>query len=594
MSARGGQSPLVTIRAAAPTAGALAGPLLYWLLVVSGLGALTLVRLHDPADVGPIWLGGVFGVAFGQLLAFLRVRWWLPIAIAIPTGSFLAPLLAMFLYGVLGKDVEPTLLAFFPAAIGGYLSLSERGALASFWFPAVLWMLVILDGRAGDGSATLERAPFGALPFGVALAVLFVAFLRARESRRVVLWQAFGNVRIAPPRPRTVLRASPIRAAGNAAWLILVGGGALVLTAWVAPLLWQKDQMRGAPGGAAAGGTAAGYGYRTGDALPCCPAGGRRERVREYFELHHGHAALDELASCRVCSLTGEAYAGSEPSIPERPGQWYYDGGWKMEPTPTWSSATPAPVQGWPSGGSGWSTSTSTPAPIAPVPPSPPVKPTFTAVPETPPPVKPPPVVVPPKPTPAQPPKPVVVSPKHPAPVATTRAPVVSPVATTVAPATATTPAIGGSPVPPTVEVGPVEAAPPWRWMLALSAFAILAHLLVRALRRQLTLRHLARPFWNEAFDQRISNQWERVLIGLRDAGIQPRPNEAPAAFARRVGLAGMDVCATILDRVRHGVQASASDLEQMSAAASAVYATARRKAGLAARATAWLRWPLT
>jgi hypothetical protein len=562
--------PLITTRAAASTAGALTGPLLYWLLVVSGLVALTLVRLHDPTDVGPIWLGAVFGVALGQLVAFLRVRWWLPFAIAIPAGSFLAPLLAMFFYGVLGKDLEPTVLAFFPAAFGGYLSLSERGALASFWFPAVLWMLVILDGRAGDGLTTLEHAPFGALPFAVAVGVLFVAFLRARESRRVVLWQAFGSVRIAPARPRTVLRASPVRAAANAGWLALVGAGSLVLTAWVAPLLWQKDQMRGAQGvGHGTGAAASNSAYETGDALPCCPVGGRRERVREYFEVKHGRAGDDPVASCRVCPVKSEASSGasepSEPSVAE--GQWVYDGGWKLESTPSWSAHSAPPQPTW-QGASSTVSSTTTvdsqavaTAPLG----------TTTTVP-----VHHPPVVIPAKP-------PVDV-----ATAATTKPPV-----STLGPTTGAGPSPELAGASPSVDI-PVESAPPWRWMFALSIAAIFAHLFLRAVRRQLTLRHLARPFWNEAFDQRISNHWERMLIGLRDAGIQPRPNELPAAFARRVGFAGVDVCATILDRVRHGVQASASDLEQMSAAASAVYATARRKAGLAARATAWLRWPLT
>jgi hypothetical protein len=579
----GAASPLITTRAAGPTAGSLAGPLIYWLLVVSGLSAVTLVRLHDPSDLGPIWLGTVFGVALGQLLAFLRVRWWLPIAIAIPTGSFFAPLLAMFLYGVLGKDLEPTMLAFFPAAVSGYLSLSERGALASFWFPAVLWMLAILDGSGGALDTTVG-APLGALPFVIALGVLFVAFLRARESRRVVLWRAFGSIRIAPARPRTVLRSSPVRAAASAAWLALVGAGALVLTAWVAPLLWQKDQTRATNGPGM--GMASGAGYVPGDPLPCCPAGGRREQIREYFDVRRGRMVDFEHASCRVCPTRADGYSwsGSDPSVAQ--GQWYYDGGWKLDPTPSWSRNIGTPTPTWhasgTSGGSGTTSAYTPPAPVvppqpivpAPIVPAPP-PPTVAA----PPPVRPRPTVV------ARPPAPVPTPAKRttPRPVAVATAPAVaSP--TVGVPSVAVSPALDA----------PVEATPPWRWMLALSIAVLFAHLLVRALRRQLTLRHLARPFWNEAFDQRISNHWERMLIGLRDAGIQPRPNEAPAVFARRIGVAGMDVCATILDRVRHGVQSSTADLEQMSAAASAVYATARRKAGFAARATAWLRWPLS
>jgi hypothetical protein len=45
----------------------------------------------------------------------------------------------------------------------------------------------------------------------------------------------------------------------------------------------------------------------------------------------------------------------------------------------------------------------------------------------------------------------------------------------------------------------------------------------------------LARPFWAETLDQRISNHWERMLIGLRDAGIQATNDEQPEALAKRV-----------------------------------------------------------
>jgi hypothetical protein len=118
-------------------------------------------------------------------------------------------------------------------------------------------------------------------------------------------------------------------------------------------------------------------------------------------------------------------------------------------------------------------------------------------------------------------------------------------------------------------------------------------HLLVRALRRKLTLRHLARPFWAETLDQRISNHWERMLIGLRDAGIHASNDEQPEALAKRVGIEGMETCATILERVRHGVRVDIDDLATMDAAAGAVYRKARQKAGLAGRAASLVRWPL-
>ena len=146
---------------------------------------------------------------------------------------------------------------------------------------------------------------------------------------------------------------------------------------------------------------------------------------------------------------------------------------------------------------------------------------------------------------------------------------------------------------PPPPQAAPTEAMAPWKWMLFVVAGGLLLHLVVRAFRRAITLRHLTHPFWNETLDQRISNHWQRMLVGLQDAGIRPNRDEQPEAFAKRVGIEGMSACATILERVRHGVRVDAEDLGAMSASASAVYRAARQRAGGAGRVLAWLRWPL-
>jgi hypothetical protein len=124
-------------------------------------------------------------------------------------------------------------------------------------------------------------------------------------------------------------------------------------------------------------------------------------------------------------------------------------------------------------------------------------------------------------------------------------------------------------------------------------ATALALNLLLRPLRRLLTLRHLARPFWPETLEERVSNQWQLMLIGLRDAGWRAGLAEAPGALARRVRLEGADECARVLERARHGVRVDASDVDAMARAARAVYETARRRAGRLARAASWLRCPL-
>jgi hypothetical protein len=133
----------------------------------------------------------------------------------------------------------------------------------------------------------------------------------------------------------------------------------------------------------------------------------------------------------------------------------------------------------------------------------------------------------------------------------------------------------------------------PLRWLLTLAVVGLAVRVVLRPLRRLLTLRHLRSPFWAETVDQRVSNLWQLALVGLRDVGWRPAPGEQPQELARRVGLPGMAICATVLERVRHGVRVDAEDLEAMTKAAEAVYAAARLRAGRAARAAAWLRWPL-
>jgi hypothetical protein len=119
-------------------------------------------------------------------------------------------------------------------------------------------------------------------------------------------------------------------------------------------------------------------------------------------------------------------------------------------------------------------------------------------------------------------------------------------------------------------------------------------HLGLRVVRRHLTLLHLRQPLWAETIDQRVSNLWELALIGLRDGGWRPAPGEQPGELARRVGLPGLDTCALVLQRARHGVRVDTADLQAMAEAAEVVYRGARQRAGWTARAFGGLRWPLS
>jgi hypothetical protein len=135
--------------------------------------------------------------------------------------------------------------------------------------------------------------------------------------------------------------------------------------------------------------------------------------------------------------------------------------------------------------------------------------------------------------------------------------------------------------------------ADPVSWLLALAVSGLAVHLLLRPLRRWLTLRHLRAPLWPEPVGQRVSNLWHLALVGLRDAGWQTTSGEQPGELAQRVAIPGLESCARVLERARHGVRVDAEDLATMSAAAQAVYRTARGRVGHLARAFSWLRWPL-
>jgi hypothetical protein len=580
-----------------------AAALIYWLMVMCGLAGLSMLRASTPREFVPLWVGSVAGVALGQLIGWMRLRVWL---IAVMSICVLAasPIVLALLYATVGAfnlSLDASLIAFVPAAVCGYLSLSERAGLVAFWYPAMLWMVVILD-RPGTGAFDAQKA----LPLVAGLGVLFVAFLRSRETRRTAIWSTYATKRLAEPISRTVLRASPLRAASQHLWSGLVGAGALVLAAWIAPHLWQK-QVDEHPSRALASQSAERVAAMAADPSGehCCTADDlaeeRRERVKEYLPLKHGRETEGPLPPprppCTHCqsgkrprvacggakggdvagtsttahgkdSRSTDNWAGDvtpgDYGTPGNGGGGYPNGGYA-------SAGNGTPTYG--NGGYGANAYVPEPPPPDPIPEVAPLPPV-------------PPLPLPPKPAHGSAPAKVGSAPTAaPPPTDAYGSPPVAPVAST------------SPPSPAVVVLAPQPAAPPagapWRSALALCIGGFALHLALRAARRQLTLRHLARPFWKESLDQRVSNQWQRMLIGLRDAGIHPRSDEQPQALAKRVGIEGMSTCATILERVRHGLRVDAADLEAMDAAAAAVYRAARADAGAVARAAALVRSPL-
>jgi hypothetical protein len=580
--------------------GTAAAPLLYWLTVICGLAGITILRLDDERHVVPIWFGSIVGLALGQLLAVLRIRVWTATLAVVMSSWLIGPavyLLLGELFGF-GADTDMALMTLLPAFVCGYASLTERGGLLAFWYPAMLWMLVILDGEAAD-----SFAPRAYLPMAVGLGVMFIAFLRARETRRVALWKAYGSTELATPAPDTILRASPMAGLAQLAWTTMVGGGVFLIAAFVAPNLWKKDHALHQK----AAQVPPPVRYDATTSLPCCPESWRTEKVKEYIALKNEHDAQRVETNYNNCSYcpppeakeemgpyamnygSGVRVMGVSDGYYWQYGYNHYDPVYHYYRWQNNYAAAPSydntyAQYDYNRYDNGYNPSAQppvyNPAPVVNnyVPPQ-------TAYTYTPP------VIDPPKPI-IQP-KPVV---KPVAPVATQRPVVHAPVTQPVAVSTPKTPKPAATPPvkrPEPKVVVVKEDAPPWGFFLPFLASIVLIPLAWRFLRRQVTLRHLTSPFWTEPVDQRISNHWQRMLVGLRDAGIQLRVTEQPAAFAKRVKIAGMETCATILERVRHGVRIEDADIREMNAATNEVYETSRKKAGVAGRVAAAFRWPL-
>jgi hypothetical protein len=540
-------------------------PLLHLTLVVGGLVATTLLRPHGTEWCAFLWGGALIGTALGQIFATARLRPWLVAVIMMSVLWFGAVLMAPFGWPTSG-GVEVALMAFLPALVCGYASLSERGAVVAFWFPAVLFMLPILEGAPSSLDATTVSllGADGTWLLLTALSGLFLAFLRARETRRVAVWQRSASVRMSLPKPSTVLKRAPLRSLSQWGFVAATGAAALTITSLVAPYLWQKEELPGekaiehaqsaseAPVAAPVWNGTEWTAEGTTQAV-CCPdmAPARAEtqdRYREYFPVHptphDDFAAPVQPAGCVVCGHAGTPATtlATGPSLASGLAPPY--------------APPPSPVNGNPYATSptGTPTSTGTPTPNV-------------------------------TPTPA----PAPVKPPH-----ATPNPYATPTPTEIAPNE--TPELHGGIAfrgPRAGLSGRPEEQHPIRWLLTGVACILGIELLLRPFRRLLTLRHLKSPLWSETVDQRVSNLWQLALVGLRDAGICATTGEQPEELARRAGVPGMESCATVLERARHGVRVDAVDLDVMTREATAAYNEARKRVGSVPRAASWLRWPL-
>jgi hypothetical protein len=567
------------------------------------VGMASCIALRTDAAIAAIWTGTVAGTALGHGLALFNTRTWFALLTILTTAAVVGP-------SAPGELSGSTLwLAFIPAAACAYWSLGDRTTLIAFWFPAVIWMLSILDHAQANGVPDNT----GILLLGV-LAILFLVFLRVRETRRVALWStvAAPATTLAQPKRNVVLKERPGFRLARTGWALIASALAFGATAWVAPQLWRAEELPGEHARVATDPVAIG--------LPCCPVETTvvvpKARVKEYFSIGRGQDQ-DPIAeqpdfSCRRCEAPGVAVADRYDGIPygygysygTDPGPYiatgpaepttYFDttGDPRVTPTVEWSgdpiaNAVPPPVveptpTPWVAGSeirppASVSDRLDEPAPIVP------------------------PAVVPDEPAPQAAAAPVIAASEPQQPAPPSPAPQVAPsepqqAAPSPAPAAATHDDVAhaGTTAPRTApNIGPSLI----QWIgivLAAALLMQLAALALRPLRRYVTLRHLRRPYWEETVDQRVSNAWQLALVGLRDAGWRADSQESPRELARRVGIDGVERCASILERARHGIGIDADDLSTMTASAESAYRDARERLGTVARATTWLRWPLT
>lgn len=572
----------------------LVAPLLYWLVLVCGLAGTTVARLDELPWLAALWGGALGGAVLGHAAGLFRLRAWFAIALGLGGACFLGALAQW-------DEGGTFFLALVASAVCAYASLSERGGLVAFWFPAVSWMLV-----ATSGTSYLTRSV--GLPALAGLALSFIAFARARETRRVALWLSHADARLARPVTRRVLHSSPTRAALGGAWMVAFGALAFVVAAWIAPSLWIVEADTVARESAA----------RTAvdGELPCAAVEERRG-VKEYLPASRLWSRRDVECAARSASAAelatwsagegGGAYGGGAygagaygagaygagaygggaygagaygpTDIAGAYGATDVGGAYRIDDVTqvvTGSASAPAPYDG-PAGGMhpplaperfgetnvpnatnvagassvsiGRQTSTTSGA--------------------------------------------VVGAPSS-------RAP--SDEAARSSPAQASAPPAVTDGAPPAAWAGEgrsrraptdVSPIPLVRWSLLVTVALAALVVGLRVARRAVTLRHLRRPLWREPVDQRASNLWHRVLVGLRDGGVHLVGGETPSALARRVRVDGLEDCAAVLERVRHGVRVEPSDIERMARAADVAYAAARRRVGVMGRAVSWLRHPL-
>jgi hypothetical protein len=189
----------------------------------------------------------VIGTLMGQIMAFLRIRTWVAIAVGGVCWG-LAFGLGLATSAVLGEVAVFVFLFLFmlPIAMtGGLWSLETHRATWSIWLPmvytsatAIIWAEKTgLDAqwRAGDKWAVWDALSLGV--FGVTV-ILTLIYLVTRETHRLALWKRGPTAPLQPTIKETGAnrpRITPFGLVTIAALTVAV----TLMTALVSPYLWR-------------------------------------------------------------------------------------------------------------------------------------------------------------------------------------------------------------------------------------------------------------------------------------------------------------------------------------------------------------------
>ena len=226
---------------------------MYHLLLLFSLasfcGVVVVTEATAESAVVVVFLVGttLLGTLMGQVMAFLRIRTWVAIAVGGVCWG-LAFGLGLATSAVLGEVAVFVFLFLFmlPIAMtGGLWSLETHRATWSIWLPmvytsatAIIWAEKTgLDAqwRAGDKWAVWDALSLGV--FGVTV-ILTLIYLVTRETHRLALWKRGPTAPLQP----TIIETGANRPRITPFGLVTIAALTLavtLMTALVAPYLWR-------------------------------------------------------------------------------------------------------------------------------------------------------------------------------------------------------------------------------------------------------------------------------------------------------------------------------------------------------------------